>query len=255
MNQQPSAYDILRTLKSILKAHKITYSHLATRVSFSESTIKNLFHQKNISIERLIEICEVIDIPIQELIQMASRQKESEFILDPDQEEFFADNPAYYYFFREYFFQKLSLQEIQDKYQLSEISVYKYLRALEKIGLLELKPGNKTKFKVHGKQNWKLFGPWMKKFFSPFMSSITDKVLKGEKDPNTYTSNISFFTLTEGTLKKFLIEIDELTQKYREIAYQDYIINKHEKGIPLTWTCNVVPCDIYDEMSHIPNQE
>jgi len=245
--------DLFEVLKKSLKAKKISYKQLATNVSFSEGTLKNIFHNQNCSLDRILEICNAINISFSDLVDMASKEKESEFSLSWEQEEYFALYPHFYYFFRAHFFEKLELSTIQQKYRLSDNSVTRYLLQLEKIGLLDLYPANKVKYKVRGRQHWIEGGPWMQAFFSVYSERITQIVLDAEKKKDTYSSNIGFFRLSPRTYQQFKEEVARLEKKYKEIAFLNYLVEDDTNAIPVSWIFNVVPFDIYEIDTEIPN--
>ncbi|HLE11514.1 MAG: hypothetical protein A2504_05855 [Bdellovibrionales bacterium RIFOXYD12_FULL_39_22] len=240
-------------LKQVLKSRKITYRMLCEKSSFSESTLKNMFHANNMSIDRLLEICQLADISFPDLVNLANKEDANDFSFNILQETFFAKNPHYYYFFRECFFEKKDLEQIKKEYKLSDKSVLKYILGLEKLGLLEVHPGNRLRFLVYGKLRWLHNGPWMKRFYPEFMKKIVQLQLENLDNENFRTDFPGFFTLPQRTYEDFGREIQELEIKYREIAFRDSLLSSHEEFVPVTWIFSMIPMDVFALETDIHN--
>jgi DNA-binding Xre family transcriptional regulator len=245
--------DLFAVLKKSLKSKRISYKKLSENLTFSEGTLKNIFHSHNCSIDRIVEICNVIDISFTDLVQMASREKESEFSLSWEQEEAFALSPYLYYFFRAHFFEKLDLNALKSKYKLSDASITRYFMELEKIGLLDLHPNNKVKYHISGRQHWIEGGPWMQAFLGRYSKRLTEIVLDGSRGKDAYSSMMGFFRLSPATYEKFKAEVSHLEKKYKEIAYLNYMVEEDTDAVPVSWIFNIVPFDVYELDTEIPN--
>jgi len=244
------ASEIVGTLKKVLKAKKLTYKNLATKLSFSEGTLKNIFHQNNTSLERLLEICDVAEIDFQDLVRMSTRSKEDEFSFTLEQEEFFANNPNYYFFFRETFFQRKSLKQMEKDFNLDEKSILGYLFKLEKMGLCEVLPGNAVRWNVNGKLRWLRNGPWNQKHLKSYVDRILELIL--DKRENCYNSQIGHFSISQKTYDDFKTELRRLEDKYKEIAFHDHMLNRTGNFIPVTYNFSVIDDDIFNFMTSIP---
>lgn len=245
------ASEIVRTLKKVLKAKKLTYKALAAKLSFSEGTLKNIFHQNNTSLERLLEICEMAEIDFQDLVRMSTRSKEDEFSFTPEQEDFFAHHSNYYFFFREVFFQRRSLKQMEKDFNLDEKSILGYLFKLEKLGLCEVLPGNNIRWSVNGKLRWLKNGPWNQKHLKSYVEKIIELILS--KRENCYNSQIGHFSISQKTYDDFKAELRRLEDKYKEIAFHDHMLNRTGNFIPVTYNFSVIDDDIFNLMTTIPN--
>ena len=177
--------------------------------------------------------------------------QEDEFELSYKQESFFANKPHFYYFFRELFFQRKTLDEIQKHFALTQKSIVNYLSGLEKIGLIEVHPYNRIKFLVSGKQKWNETGPWYKKHLKIYMEHILKQI---QDNPGKgYTSNIGFVTLSQDDFERFIAEIKAVEKKYRNIAHQDYLFDRHLHGVNVSWNFNIAQIDVFEKETLIKN--
>ena len=51
---------LIQSLKKSLKAHGLTYADVARQLKLSEASIKRLFSEQNITLERLDQICQMM---------------------------------------------------------------------------------------------------------------------------------------------------------------------------------------------------
>jgi len=244
------AKHLFRTLKKILKEKKISYRELATQVSFSEGTIKNIFHFDDASVERVCEIAQAIGLPFQDLVAAAYSHQNSEFSFTQEQERFFAEKPGHYNFFRALFFLKKSAEEIRSMSRISRRSTEKYLRELEAMGFLERHLRDKVTFKVSGRLKWAPGGPWMQKFFRTYSAKITDLIL-GRSNSADYFCSFSFATLSRANRDLFYLEIQEVVEKYKDISYKEYLVGVRD-AVPVSWMFSMVPEDVVSHREDIP---
>ena len=59
---------LLIALKKSLKAHGYTYADVAKHIGLTQASIKRLFSEENISLQRLDQICQMMDLEISDLV-------------------------------------------------------------------------------------------------------------------------------------------------------------------------------------------
>ena len=59
--------DLIDALKRCLRAQELTYRELAARIRMSEAAVKRMFSRRAMSLQRLEQICEVLDVGLAEL--------------------------------------------------------------------------------------------------------------------------------------------------------------------------------------------
>ena len=242
------------SLKQVLRSRGITYRELASKVSFSESTIKNIFHDGNASIERVVELCEAVGITFPDLVNLANEEAASTFSFSLEQEQFFAEHPQYYYYFRDCFFEGKSPEVIAEHYHLSPASTLKYLLRLEKLGLLELPPENRVRFKVYGKLRWLQGGPWMRRRYPEYLDELTRLLLDHLDDARYYTSMVGHFKVSQETYDEFRREAEQLLERYTDLAFRESLIRREDRPrIPASFHFTIVPLDLFRHMTRIPD--
>jgi transcriptional regulator with XRE-family HTH domain len=243
---------LFHALKRILKEKKISYRELAKRVSFSEGTIKNIFHFNDASVQRICEISEAIGVPFPDLVAAAYAQNTREFSFTEAQEAFFATHPEHYNFFREIFFRHKTPEEVGDEHTLSRKSVNRYVKELEEEGLLERLVEGKIHFNYSGRLKWRNGGPWMQKYFRNYSQKITDEIL-AHPDSQDHFCSFSFASLSRANRDLFYLEIEEVAEKYKDVSYKEHLVGGKGETLPVTWMFSLVPTDIVSHREDIPN--
>src|SRR5580765_3197993 len=65
---------IIASLKRLMKARSITYKELAGRIKLSEISVKRIFSQSSLSLARLEQICQALEVSIQEISRLSGEQ-------------------------------------------------------------------------------------------------------------------------------------------------------------------------------------
>ena len=83
----PQTQQLFDTLKHALKAHKRTYADVAGVLQLSEASVKRLFAEKKLSLLRLEQVCQMLDMEISDLVQMMNQRARQITQLTREQEE------------------------------------------------------------------------------------------------------------------------------------------------------------------------
>tara|TARA_R110000744_G_scaffold337912_1_gene443067 strand:+ start:259 stop:1074 length:816 start_codon:yes stop_codon:yes gene_type:complete len=225
--------EIIDALKIAMKSRGVTYKHVAEKLGVSEKTIKRLFKDKDCQLSRLNEICDAIGLSIYDLIEFAKRHTEPRVRLDDGQEVFLKDNRLHFYFL---FFLTVGYTpvQIQKEYELSDLSVFKYLRDLDKQGFIELGESNRYRLLIEGKLLMRLHGPLhetLKDVNEIFLRYVLDR---DNESKSAFESSFRYMTLEN--MGEMMREYESVTQKYRKVAHQDEAVLPREQLFPVKWS-------------------
>jgi len=137
---------LVRSLQKQIKQSGMTYSVLAKKMEMSEAGIKKIFAKSDISLARALQICDLLGVELTELIQDSVAEMSVVTKLNEKQQQFFLNHPHYFHFFMQLSYEQKSVEGIQKQYQLSDRTVFKYLKKLDDLGLIELGAKNKIHF-------------------------------------------------------------------------------------------------------------
>jgi transcriptional regulator with XRE-family HTH domain len=149
---------IIDTLKRVLRSEKMTYARLAGHLGVSEPTIKRIFSKGHVTLDRLEQICGVVGIPISQLTRLAEDRPGTLSQLSPEQEYELLGDPklllvAYMVL------NHWSVAQIVEHFAISEPETIKRLAKLDRLGMIELLPGNRVKRLVARNFTWRKNGP------------------------------------------------------------------------------------------------
>ena len=74
---------LVDTLKQTLKIHHLTYADVASRLEMSEANVKRMFSSRRFTLDRLEEVCQLMQMELSDLFQLydESRQRITELTL------------------------------------------------------------------------------------------------------------------------------------------------------------------------------
>lgn len=160
MNQ---AINILQTVKGLLKQNKINYAQVATHLGLSESSVKRSFSQGKISLNRLVKVCEMMDLDLVDLLQVMQSQRDDIVQLSLEQEQVMVSDVKFL-LVTVCVCNHWSFHEIIETYALEEAELVGMLLRLEQNDVLSLLPDNKIKLRISPHFHWIENGP-IQQFF------------------------------------------------------------------------------------------
>ena len=163
--------DIVQTLKSFIRKRGLTYKDLAKRLNLSHSSVKRIFSDQNFTLERLVQICKILDIEVAELFHATKRQDITKHELTLAQEQFLANNPSLFILFY-LLLNEWHLNDILAHYHLKMPQLIARLVQLDKQGLIVLQPGNQVKLLIKRPVQWIKNGPILEKYAKKIQAEL-----------------------------------------------------------------------------------
>lgn len=168
---------VSNTLKRLLKQHNVTYRMIAETLGMSEANIKRIFATNNFSLERLEQICQVIDLSLSDLFSLSEKQQQQLTELTLEQEQELIENPKLLLVavcVRDYW----TFDEIIKHYDIEVYECIRLMAKLDKIKLIQLLPNNNYKLLIAQDFRWIKNGPlerfMEKEVLNRFMASSFD---------------------------------------------------------------------------------
>jgi DNA-binding Xre family transcriptional regulator len=160
---------LLRVLRAEVRAAGLTYKALAQRIEMSESSVKRMFSQGDMTLSRLAQICKAAGIGLDDVLRRAAEAAPRADMLSAQQEASLMAEP------------KLllvaicclghwTLEQIVETYALSETECIVQLVALDRLGLIELRPLNRYRLTVSNSFHWRPDGP-VREYFRQFVAA------------------------------------------------------------------------------------
>ncbi len=153
-----SPEQLISVLRAELRAAGITYKALADRIGMSESSVKRMFGQKDMALSRMAQICKAAGIPMEDVLRRAADAQPHADTLTLAQEKSLMANPRLL-LMATCCLGHWTLDQVLETYAMSEPEAIVLLAELDRLGLIELKPGNRYSLRVSNAFHWLADGP------------------------------------------------------------------------------------------------
>ncbi|HET8748046.1 MAG TPA: helix-turn-helix transcriptional regulator [Ramlibacter sp.] len=155
--------DLVLALKKELKAAQMTYADLAQGLGMAESSVKRMLAKGDMALSRIDAICRVLKLDFAELARRVADAQPLVNELTQEQERaVVADKKLLLCAIC--VLSQWTLEQITSEYRLSEAECIKYFVALDRIGIIELRPLNRYRLKLAKTFRWRPHGPVMHYF-------------------------------------------------------------------------------------------
>lgn len=150
---------LLQILKRLFKSRGLRYADIASALGLSLTTLKRRLTGAGLTIPFVEALADLVDATLPELFELANANADTrDRRLTLEQE-----NALHADFRLGFIFSRLQLgwsaREIQDECSIPEIRLIPYLVQLERLGLIDLFPGNRIRLKTTREIEWRKHGP------------------------------------------------------------------------------------------------
>lgn len=205
---------LVTALKKVLKSRGQTYADLAAGLSLSEASIKRLFAERSFTLQRLDDICRLLEIDLYELARIARGEADTARELTLAQEEVLAADRRLLGVFW-LVLNNWQLPDLLARYELSEPEAIRLLAKLDRAQLIELLPGNRVRLRVSRSVRHRADGPIRRKhgeaMVSDFLGVRFDEHGGAFRFEVGELSRASAATL-QRKLDRLVVEMQELSQ-------------------------------------------
>ncbi|KPQ29420.1 MAG: Cro/C1-type HTH DNA-binding domain [Marinobacter excellens HL-55] len=153
---------IVSELKRQLRAHGLTYQDVAQALDLSEASVKRLFSDRQFSLKRLDQICSLMGMEITDLVRKLAPEPRVEKLSLEQEKELVSD--VRLLLVAVCAMNRWQFDEILRSYKMSEAELIRFLARLDRMGVVELLPGNRIKVLVSHDFTWQPNGP-IQRFF------------------------------------------------------------------------------------------
>lgn len=221
-NTMSQIKQVSETLKQLLRQSKITYKQLAHKLDMSEANIKRIFSTNSFSLERIEQICQIVEISLSELFLLIENQQEKLNQLSEEQERELVSDP------------KLLLvavcvgdswkfEDIVQHYNITEHECFRLMAKLDRLKMIQLLPHNNYKLLITQDFRWIKDGP-----LEQFMAK---DVLKHFMASN-FDSEDSFRFYLRGSYSQSSLEI--LHRKLNQLTKEAGELHREDSNLPLS---------------------
>ena len=155
---------LVATVKSQLKAQGRTYRDVARSLKLSEASVKRLFASERFTLDRLAQVGELLGYTLAELVQTAaSSVPELDTLTSAQEAELVSDEKML--LVTVCALNQWTVAEMLSLYRITEAETIRRLRILDRMGVIELLPGDRIRRRARRDFDWLPAGP-IKQYFS-----------------------------------------------------------------------------------------
>ncbi len=222
---------LIDTLKQALKSYRLTYADVAQQLDMSEANIKRMFAAKRFTLERLEEICQLMQMELSDLFQLydESRQRITQLTLEQEKK---LVNDAKLLLVAVSVRNRLSFSDIINSYQVSETECIRCLATLDKLKIIDLLPNSRIKLRINDDFRWLPNGPIERFFEQHIKNQFLKSQFKGEQEERLFL----FGLLGESSTQVMMNKLQSLAKEFTDLHRQDAKLpfdKRHSIGVML----------------------
>lgn len=206
---------LIAVVKKQLKRQGLTYRDVATALRLSEPSIKRLFTSGRFTVDRLVQVGNLLGFTLAELTQEAATQAPRLLTLTDQQEkELVADSKLL--LVAVCALNQWTFADIVSTYRLTEAECIKRLLHLDRLRMIDLRPGNQIRVVVSRDFDWQPHGPIKKLFREEGQNDFLNAAFTAPGEAMAFVQGM----VTEAGALQIQAELRKLRQKMAEL-HQD----------------------------------
>lgn len=150
--------ELIKSLKTALKAQGKTYADVAIELGLTEASVKRLFSQQSFSLNRLDQVCHLLEMEITDLVQLMNEQQQRLEQLSVEQEKEITGNVTLT-LVAVCVLNRWTMDDILSYYRISKTECVQHLARLDRLKVIELLPKNRIRLLVAPNFSWRENGP------------------------------------------------------------------------------------------------
>ena len=215
---------VVTALKRVLKERRIAYEQVAGHLGLSLSSVKRLFASGAFTLKRLEAICDLAGIDVLELVRQAEAQRQRLPRLTAAQEQELVSDPLLL-LVAICVLNRWTFQQIVGQYRLTEAETVVRLACLDRMGVIELLPGNRIKLRIDRDFAWLRDGP----IFRYFVDHVQTELLSGRFKPRQDLHRFAWGLLTKESARALHPKIEALVEVFNDSTHVDEVLPNQDE--------------------------
>ncbi len=218
MTERPSEIPgLLLALRSALKSQGYTYARLGKALHLSETSVKRLFSNQRLSLDRLEQILSILQLEFSDLIDLAQHQRRQTEQLSLEQEQQIASDPALL-LVAVAVLGHWRFHELLEYYDFEHSTLIQLLAKLDRLKLIDLLPGNRIRLRISPRFRWQPDGPVMQLFRERILTEYFAARFDGPQE-QLHVQNLM---LSEASNRAFQDWMHRATEELLRLQQQDH---------------------------------
>lgn len=207
---------LVRALKRALKNQGLTYRKVAEALELSEASVKRMFAEENLSLARLEHICQLLGMEFSDLVtEMESEAHKISGLSEAQEMELISEGRLLLVAFL--VVNGWKADDILEHFDLTLPDLIRGLTRMDKLGMIELLPGNRIKLLITPNFAWRRNGPIQ----SHFMSHFLEDFLKSNFDRRSESIMLLSGMLSRSSISALLLKMEKMVNEFNELHWED----------------------------------
>jgi DNA-binding Xre family transcriptional regulator len=216
---------IMTSLKAIMKSRQVSYRDLAQRIRLSEASVKRIFSRATLTLARLNEICQALDVSLSEVIRLAGEQSaDTPEPLTLEQESALAADPkllACFYLLAN----GRTGQDVSAQLGVDERTVRRWMVRLDALRLIELRSRLRARTRAASVIAWRPDGP-LRRLYE---NQIRQEFLQAAFSRSGEALHFLSAELSDASCKILLRKLERMAGEFRDLAELDRTMPPRDK--------------------------
>lgn len=210
---------LLLALKEALRGAGVTYADVASHLGLSLSAVKRQLSKGGITLERLERIGELAGTDLLELARRAEDARGRLSQLTVDQESALAGDEALL-LSAVCVLNRWTIGDLREVYGFSEPEAIGLLAKLDRLGLIELLPGNRVRLRTARNFAWRPNGPIHRYFVEQHQQAF----LRGAFGSPSEVYQFRFGMVSSESAKELMRSIQALLEQFQALSSRDEVL-------------------------------
>jgi len=223
--RNPTPARIMTSLKAIMKSRQITYRDLARDIRLSEASVKRIFSRATLTLERLNEICQALEVSLSEVVRLANEQSaDTPEPLTLEQENALAADPkllACFYLLAN----GRTGREVSAQLDVDERAVRRWMVRLDALRLIELRSKLRARTRAASVIAWRPDGP-LRRLYE---NQIRQEFLQAAFSRSGEALHFLSAELSDASCKVLLRKLERMAGEFRDLAELDRAMPPRDK--------------------------
>lgn len=242
---------LLDSLKAEMRRQGHTYADAAGVLELSEASVKRLFSERNFSLDRLERLCQWLGMEISDLVQlMESRQKQISQLTDEQERELVSDMELLVV--AHSLLNRWTAEEILQTYRLTETGLIQRLARLDRMGVIQLLPGNRVRLLISRNFHWRANGPIQTFFEKHVQNEFFQSRFDGPGDSRLFLSGM----LSRRSNEEIQRRLERLAQEFNQLHREDEALPLEQRfGTSMVLAMRPWEVGVFDALRREPNRK
>ena len=215
---------LIATLKAQLRARGKTYADVAAQLGLSEASVKRLFAEQSLSLQRLERVCLMLGLQLSDLIQLMERERDRTVALSEEQERELAAD-VLLPLVAVSVLNGYSFDELLAQYDIKATECLRKLAVLDRLKLIELLPNNRIKLRVAPNFSWLANGPILQFFKERVEKDFFNSRFDGDQEQLLVLNGL----LSDASNAELQRRMRRLVAEFNELSCQDVAVSMDRK--------------------------